>query len=841
MPIKREYYLLWVLFLYLAYAGHAQSKQLDLLPLKTVLSQLEQKFNCRFTYADAVVDPIYVPSIPQTLSLKLSLQFLHKYSGLDFKPLSDNQIVIALPKSTFIFCGYILEEQTKIPVASALVDINGKFVKTDNHGYFIIRLHQKNAELKVRHPAFYRISKHIVAKQNKKCLTLYLTPKLNLLSTVFLHNLMAKGIYKETNGATSINLHKFGILPGLIEPDVLQTLQALPAVESVYEKVSNINIRGGTNDQNLILWDGIRLYQTGHFFGLITAINPLMVHKVSLIENATPAIYTNAVSGTILMNSKKQMPQKMRAKAGVNFINTDIWFSLPVGKTSALEISGRKAISPWVQTPAYAQYYRRILQNTEVTNQSLSNGEAHINFDFYDFSLKYQFRPSHKNFWRLNFMYIADNFQFNKQAVLAGINQNKEGELLQKNMAEGLFWQHKWRAKLTSYFQIYETDYQLKALHNDLASGKILQQANAVSETSVKAWTTYDLKPHLLWTNGYHFIENGTSNLTQLNQPRILSYRREVMRMHSLFSQMDAGLIGQKIKLSLALRYNYLEKFKQFFWSPRFHLNYKFNSSWHFTFSAELKQQFISQIINFQTDFLGIEKRRWRLSNGRNVPVIRSENISAGLAYKHHGWLFNAEIYHKKVKNITTQSQGFVNQYIYTQVIGDYDVSGFEVLLNKRTKQFSVWAAYAYMHNYYFFPDLTEKHFPNNWALKHRLTSGISYQNRNFQTSIGLNWHTGKPTTLPIPAQAVIANQINFDRANAALLPDYLRIDWSANYHFNMTKNVKMELGASIWNLTNRKNILSKYYVLDSNQTLIEYQQKSLRLTPNLSIRLVLN
>ena len=438
-------------------------------------------------------------------------------------------------------------------------------------------------------------------------------------------------------------------------------------------------------------------------------------------------------------------------------------------------------------------------------------------------------------------MYIADNFQFNKQAVLAGINQHKEGQLLQKNMAEGLFWQHKWHTKLTGYFQIYETDYQLKALHNDLVADKILQQANVVSETSVKAWSVYNLKPHLLWTNGYHFIENGTSNLTQLNQPRILSYVREVMRMHSIFSQMDASLLHQKLKLSLGLRYNYLEKLKLFYLAPRLHLNYQINHSWHFSFSSERKQQFISQIINFQTDFLGIEKRRWRLSNGRDVPVISSKNFSAGLSFNRNGWLFNAEIYHKKVKGITTQSQGFVNQYIYTQVIGDYDVSGFELLLNKRTKQLSIWMSYAYMHNYYTFPDLEEVHFPNNWALKHRMTAGISYHNRNFQTSIGLNWHTGKPTTLPNPTQPVLGQQINFGNANKAYLPNYFRMDWSANYHFKLTDKIQLNIGASVWNLTNRQNVLSKYYVLDHNQNLIEYQQKSLGLTPNLSVRLVIN
>jgi hypothetical protein len=43
-----------------------------------------------------------------------------------------------------------------------------------------------------------------------------------------------------------------------VDPDVLQSIQALPGVESTNESIANINVRGGTNDQNLMLWDNIK-------------------------------------------------------------------------------------------------------------------------------------------------------------------------------------------------------------------------------------------------------------------------------------------------------------------------------------------------------------------------------------------------------------------------------------------------------------------------------------------------------------------------------------------------------------------------------------------------------
>ena len=101
---------------------------------------------------------------------------------------------------------------------------------------------------------------------------------------MILYKFLTTGLIKQQDGSITLNIEDFGILPGLIEPDILQTVQALPGIKSIDETVSDINIRGGTNDQNLILWDGIKMYQSGHFFGLISAFNPHLTDKVTIIK-----------------------------------------------------------------------------------------------------------------------------------------------------------------------------------------------------------------------------------------------------------------------------------------------------------------------------------------------------------------------------------------------------------------------------------------------------------------------------------------------------------------------------------------------------------------------------
>ena len=77
-------------------------------------------------------------------------------------------------------------------------------------------------------------------------------------------------------------------------------------------------------------------------------------------------------------------------------------------------------------------------------------------------------------------------------------------------------------------------------------------------------------------------------------------------------------------KFQFGLRTNFIEKFSEFFTEPRLSLSHKLDNDFRLEFLAELKSQTTSQIIDLQNDFLGIEKRRWILSNNDNIPIIKS-------------------------------------------------------------------------------------------------------------------------------------------------------------------------------------------------------------------------
>jgi hypothetical protein len=192
------------------------------------------------------------------------------------------------------------------------------------------------------------------------------------------------------------------------------------------------------------------------------------------------------------------------------------------------------------------------------------------------------------------------------------------------------------------------------------------------------------------------------------------------------------------------------------------------------------------------------------------------------------------------VDGITTRSQGFQNQYQFVNSTGSYEIKGIDFLLNKQFSDIvSAWISYSYSTNNYTFEALNNgKSFPNNVDIKHVVDFAGTFTHRNFKLAMGLNWHSGKPVTLPDPNDDPNDNEITYSSPNSSKLKDYLRADCSATYSFNISDGSRAILGASVWNIFNKKNIINSYYTLDDDNMIIKVENQSLGITPNVSFRI---
>lgn len=375
--------------------------------LVDIIEQLEQEFGCRFSYADKNIESVLI-TIPQHYTtLQEIVVFLEKSTDLHFKILQDNFITISLKNDDVFICGYLLDIYTNKAIEYAIVQSEEMYAVTDAKGYF--ELISKDDLISIQHIS-YKTVQYVssVFAKNNKCDNYYLVPEIKNIQEVVIQNYLTKGIRKKLDGSFAINYKGFGILPGLIETDVLYTIQAIPGVQSVDETVSNINIRGGSHHENLILWDGIKMYQSGHFFGLISAFNPHITKNATLVKNGTSANYSDGVSGTIFMRSDKEVNTKFKSEIGLNLINIDALFDIPINKKSSVQVATRKSFNNFIKTPTYNSYFDKSFENTEVTNSTRSVISFNEHFSFNDAAVRWLYHISDNDKIRVNLLTVSN-------------------------------------------------------------------------------------------------------------------------------------------------------------------------------------------------------------------------------------------------------------------------------------------------------------------------------------------------------------------------------------------------------------------------------------------------
>ncbi|WP_271765345.1 TonB-dependent receptor [Aquimarina algiphila] len=807
--------------------------------LFSLLNQIQEKFDCSFSYADNDIKGITLLNPPEISDLQEIIQYLEQNTPLNYTFLSAKNIVLSLTINENRICGILQSFVNEKRISNATIQTRNNAVISNEKGEFNLEIQDINELVRISFIGFK--TQTFLAKEliNTPCITIVLMPEVQYLNEIILNDYLIKGIDKKSDGSISIDYNDFGILPGLVEPDLLQTIQALPGILSVEETVSDINVRGGTNDQNLILWDGIKMYQSGHFFGLISAFNPYLTKNVQLIRNGSSASYGGGVSSIISMNTSNEINKERDISLGINMISIDGYIDTPLGKKSSLQLSMRKSISEVLETPTYTQYFDKAFQDSEVLNTIDNTFNTNDDFSFYDISLRWLYQLTPQDLIKVNALVIRNDLDFQENATINQVNIARESNVNQNNSTGSIWYQRKWNDFFRSEILMYGTSFTLEAINSDIFNDQRLQQENKVLESGIKLNTLLKINSNFNVKSGYQFNETGITNLRDVNNPTFRDLIKEVVRTNSIFSEVELKSKNNNTHLNLGVRFNYFDKFDTFIAEPRLSFNHKFLD--HFTVEtlAELKSQITSQVIESQNDFLGVENRKWVLSNDNNIPILKSQQVSLGLSYNHNNWLVSTDTYYKHIDGILSQSQGFQNQLEFESDHGSYTVKGVDFLINKRFEKLSAWLSYSYATNMYSFNTLSERDFPNNIDIRHNINFAVSYTLDNFKFSTGINWHSGKPTTIPIAGDEISEDgSINYNHPNSDTIEDYTRWDASATYNFKLFKNTNSLLGVSVWNILSQENIVNNYYRTNNTQNVEEVRQFGLGFTPNVVFRI---
>lgn len=828
-----------IFFLLAGFNNISFAQKTEVLPLDSFLIYLENRFEVVFTYADVNVEGKYIKITQKDLSLDEFLRKLEKQSGLIFRRVDPRYIAIQKRIPEIRLSGFIEDRSTGEKLDGAVIFSGQKHTISNEKGFFSIELNKKeDSVLIIRHVGYKPL--HLEQSAWKSDTSVYeMVFDVQVLEEVKL-NYISRGILKLPDGSIQLNVQNLRALPGLAEPDVLRAIQVLPGIQSINETVSDINTRGGTNDQSLVLWDGVKMYQSGHFFGLISAFNSNLIHTTRIIKNGTSASYDEGVSGTIDMHLQDYTVKDFEISAGINMLSADIIAKIPVARKLSLILSARHSINDIVRTPAYESYYKRAFEHTEIMLTQPGTDttvDIYQDFSFYDISAKVLYDISKKDKIRWSVLSNRNTIDYEENAIIRDSLYTRESHLRQSNILSNLNYSRSWSEKHTTDLSVFVSGYLLEGGNVSLMDNQNHLQENEVLDWGFKLESKNIINRKISLSSGYQFKEVGIRNLDNIRKPNYTRDVKDVLRIHALYTEAEFTGLARKLFFRTGLRTNYFPEFNSFLFEPRIALNYNLNRHISLEALAEKKSQHTTQQVDYQTDFLGIEKRRWVLSNNESVPLLKSLQFSLGIQYNRNNFLIALEGYKKKVEGIISPSQGFQNQFQYIYSTGEYDAHGMELLLNKVFKRSTTWLTFTLAKNDYYFEGFTPSEFPNNLDIRHTLSLGGSFTINNFEFSGGLNYRSGMPYTEPVQDDLNEFNEIVYEEPNSSRLKDYARLDVSAKYNFEI-KKVKAELGFSIWNILDRDNVYNVYYQVNQDLEIEQITRKTLGITPNVSLRM---
>ena len=839
-------FILVALLFFLAPACLAQPGS-ENTPLKKILADIANQHHVKFNFAeyDIASRSLYPPQVRWPLKAKLA--YITSRTSLKFKQ-SGVYVTVYLPQKNDIptktRCAFITDENGQI-LENAIVTFGTTQLLTGADGYF--EFPESITVLQIEQ-AGYQPVQYKITDTRGDCSEIRLNPDVHELQEVVAERYIATGISLNKTGGYNIKPSKFGILPGLIDADVLKAMQQLPGINSSDETINNINVRGGTHDQNLFTWNGIRLFQTGHFFGLISALNPNIAQNIEIYKNGTPAMYGESVSSNVNITAHPETINPTSGSAGLNMISADVYAAVKLTPASAVTVTARRSFTDALSLPTYTKYSDRIFQNTVVTGLNDNSQLVYKNsksFYFYDFTGQYHLIIKDKHQLYADFIGIKNNLDFTQATFMPYGLAIKNSNLTQTTLGGNIMLKSRWSATQSSEISGYSSYYNVDALNQSIdVNGATLQQ-NIINDAGLRFIYNIKVGNHYTLQGGYSYNDTRITNRDRTSIPASETYTRQQLNTHAFSLQADYAPSDSPIFIQGGLRINYIQQLKLLYAEPRINLTYKAGESVKIQFQAESKSQTALQVVSLQEDFLGIEKRRWILANDASVPVLHSSQAALGLVFRKSGWLVSWDNFYKKVSGITTESQTFQNQFEKETTTGSYTVTGTEFLIQKQFKQFYIWFSYAYNRNNYRFDALFPSVFTNNYEQPHTVNNGITYEWKRVKIALGSKIMSGRPYTrplvnVPVPATTNNPASIEYNYPNGVRLGTYTQINFSAGYTTPIYKKVSLHAGISVLNILNSKDIINRYYRLNASQDEIQMVDTySLSRTPNAVVRIM--
>ncbi len=630
-------------------------------------------------------------------------------------------------------------------------------------------------------------------------------------------------------------LEKIPVLFG--EKDLLKTIQLLPGVQSGSEGNSGFFVRGGSNDQNLIMLDEAVVYNASHLLGFFSTFNNDAIKDATLYKGNMPAEYGGRLSSVLDVKMKEGNNQNYVVSGGIGLIASRLNVEGPIVRDKgSFMVSGRRT---------YADLFLKLSRNENLRNNKLY---------FYDLNAKTNYKFGKRDRVFVSGYFGQDVFSF---ADRFGIQYG--------NATATVRWNHIFSDKLFS---------NTSFIYNDFNYTVGLNQGNIDIKSIIR---DFSLKEDLDWyinTNNklkfgflsiFHSIVPGevvSKDTSRLNTIRLTkTYGWE----NALYAQHEVALWG-KVNINYGVRLSVFSQtgpgnFYQFRDSetidtlrlrtgkfgktyvnpePRFSISYNFYPNMSFKAAYSRNAQNIHLLSNTTTS---LPTDRWILTSNNVKPEI-ADQVSAGYFVNFFNNMFELSVegYFKWMQNQIDYKNGAIlraNETVENQLLFGVGRSyGGEFYFRKRTGKFTGWISYTLARTERKFTDINRNTwFPSRFDRTHDLSIVLMYDiTPRINVSATWVYFTGIAATFPVGKYWVDGNltPLYGDR-NQDRFPAYHRLDLGATFVLKKRRNWEHDLNLSIYNLYARKNVYAIDFKFDDNGEMYAEKTYLFRVVPSVT------
>jgi len=844
--------------------------------LKELVSYLESEHGFLFSYKNELIDKVKVtpPSLPFPIDKFLSK--ILKNTDLQFEIVDKNYILLSentqvseIIEDKVTLCGIVRDSNTKEALIGANIYLKGTQIGafTNDNGEFSLKTGSpEQFVLIVSYTGFEE--KEIPATNFIKspCQTVTLDYLEFAEDLVVITEYLTDGVQlNEDANSIVFQPAKIGSLPGQAEPDVLNTIQFLPGITSPDGSASNICIRGGTPDQNLILWEDIPVYHSAHYFGMISAFNPYIIDEAEVFRGGFSSDYGGRISGVIDLKSKDVQEKKATIGAGVNLVNPYVYGKIPFLKNKAsIVFSLRRSMAEIWRSPTYESITRRINQgvllNIPIKDKIPPGIELQNNFWFLDSNIKgsYQFTDKDK----ISIAYFNGKNDFDSQITDNQINAIQIDSLNLQNEGISLALEHSWSNNFKSTVTGLQTDYgylynyKLDHFTNDRPNSSGIKNSS-IKERQIKIKNTYTTSKNHQFKLGLDLIKydvnykitQSTREVTSLNENRD-SLQSDLRVLHAAFNSTK----DKKIGIDVGVRVNQFQATNKFYLEPRVQLWYNPNEAVNLHAHVGKYYQYLSQLVEISgNNNTGIETSIWTLAGKEDVPVLDATQIQLGVIFDKNSWLIDGQLYFKKTLGLTSLATGFNADLGPNYQLGSSNTKGLDLLIKKRWKGLRTWVSYTLSKSDYLFPNFFDKEFAAPNDQRHILNLAVSQSIGKFKCSLGWRLASGRPFSLkenfelrrpPAGEMGSLRIYPVIPELNTGRLPAEHRLDATISYTIIPKNNGiwRGNIGLSLFNIYNKNNIYNQSFFIENqgnmNDSQLIYTLKSdMGFTPNFVLR----